>query len=174
LHAAFTCITLTIIILLPFAALYFSGLLKKPMHPHKAPKTLGIFMNHTRALFFIPENGPQQPAPLESGIENRLRYPGETHPGANVGNLRSTNNEYSRHNREKNQLKQYLISLSEYLEPMDAALILGPKILVNQFKNIINGDKRFAGKQFRFEQQDKMTTAEFHVEVKKFAATLVT
>jgi hypothetical protein len=91
-----------------------------------------------------------------------------------VGNLRSTNNEYSRHNREKNQLKQYLISLSEYLEPMDAALILGPKILVNQFKNIINGDKRYAGKQFRFEQQDKMTTAEFHVEVKKFAATLVT
>lgn len=144
------------------------------MHtPHKAPKTIGIFMNHTRALFFIPENGPQQPAPLESGIENRLRYPGETHPGANVGNFRSTNNEYSRHNRENNQLKQYLQALSEYLEPVDAALILGPKTLVNRFKNHINGNKKFAGKQFKFEQHDKLSAAQFHVAVKKFAATLV-
>jgi hypothetical protein len=43
---------------------------------------------------------------------------------------------------------------------------------LNQFKNIINSDKRFAGKQFKFVQQDKLSTAEFHVAVKNFAATL--
>jgi len=145
----------------------------KPMHPHKPLKTLGIFINHTRALFFIPQNGPQQPAPLESGIEIRVRYAGETHPGANVGNFRSTNNEYSQHNRTNNQLKQYLSTLAEHLEPMDAAIIMGPKILVNQFKNYLNDDKKYAQKQLHFEHQDKMTESEFQMAVNKFAKTVI-
>lgn len=134
---------------------------------------MGIFINHTRALFFIPENGPQQPAALESGIEIRVRYTGETHPGANVGNFRSTNNEYSRHNRTNNQLKQYLSALAERLEPMDAAIIMGPKILVNQFKNYLNGDKKYGHKQLHFEPQDKMTETEFQMAVNNFAKTVI-
>jgi hypothetical protein len=53
LHAAFTCITLTIIILPPFAALYFSGLLKKTYASPQSSQNPGYFHEpYPRPVFY--------------------------------------------------------------------------------------------------------------------------
>jgi len=138
------------------------------MKLQKPIKTVGAFINHEEAIFYNPQDEDQAIDKLDSGIESRQRYAGESSDTVLLGDNRSTNHEYTKHNREKNELQHYLKALSRELEPYDRAIILGPKILVHQLKNFLEEDKHFAGRDFVFREHDKMTENEFRAEVKGF------
>lgn len=143
------------------------------MFPRKAIRLIGIFINHQEAHFFAPENGPQQEANIESGIERQLRFPGETGNGVYLGNFRSTNNEHHRHNREAEIMKRYFKALSLRLKEYDAIVVLGPKILLHRFQNHLRADKSFDSKKCLFKQHDKMTETEFQLAVKDYKRELL-
>ena len=106
---------------------------------------------------------------IASNIETRLRFKGETAIGTLLGNYRSTNNEYSRHMRYNNQLKQYFQNLEKALEDADAVLVLGSKSLLGRFKNNIAENPHFASKVMLFERAEKLNDAAFMVHLKNFA-----
>lgn len=105
---------------------------------------------------------------MDSGIESRQRIAGEGSDQVLLGQNRSTNYEYTKHNRKQNELRKYLKALALQLEPFDRAIIMGPKILVHQLQNFLEDDKKFTGRQFEFRKHDKMTENEFRSEVSGF------
>jgi hypothetical protein len=106
---------------------------------------------------------------ITSNIETRPRFKGETALGTLLGNYRSTNNEFSRHMRFNNQLRQYFQHLEKALEDADAILVLGPKSLVGRFKNNVADHLHFAPKIILYERAEKLSDAAFMVRLKNFA-----
>jgi len=138
------------------------------MFPRKAIRLIGVFMNHHEAHFFAPNNGTQQEASIESGIERQIRFPGETGNGVYLGNFRSTNNEHHRQNRENEIMKCYFKSLCIRLRDYDAIVVLDPRILLHRFQNHLQNDKSFNSKKCLFKQHDKMTETEFQLAAREY------
>jgi hypothetical protein len=105
---------------------------------------------------------------ITSDIEKHLRYKGETALGTILGNYRSTNNEYSRHQRFNNQLKQYFENLEKVLEDADAILVLASKSLLGRFKNKLIENPHFASKVILYERSEKLNDAAFKDRLNTF------
>jgi hypothetical protein len=125
-----------------------------------------LHLNHADIIKLSPTGEVRYS--ITSDIEKRLRYKGETALGTILGNYRSTNNEYSRHQRFNNQLKQYFENLEKALEDADAILVLGSKSLLGRFKNNIAENPRFASKVMFYERAQKLSDAAFMLRLKNY------
>ena len=126
-----------------------------------------LHLHHSDVIKMSP--GGEMRYSITSDIESRPRFKGESALGTLLGNYRSTNNEYSRHKRFNNQLKQYFQNLEKALEDADAILILGSKNLLGRFKNTIAENSHFASKVMLYERAEKLNDAAFMVRLKNFA-----
>ncbi len=105
-----------------------------------------IWLDHSAA--WIYEAGQEKNArKLDSGVETRVRIPGEDAVGTRLGNYRSTNNEAHRHNRYQNQLRSFYKKLAGQLTDYDRISIGGTGTAANEMYNFLSELAAFRDKE---------------------------
>lgn len=136
---------------------------------------VGVWMDHHQAhLIYQKSKGEYEIESMESSHDLHPREDGQEATGATFGKNRESNNEYKKHNVEKNQLHEYYKTLKKVLEKYDEILLFGPTTAKEEFFNILFEDKAFNGKKIATEGADKMTKNQMIAFTKKyFENTLV-
>jgi hypothetical protein len=107
-------------------------------------KQLGIWMDHASAKLVEQDGRVNE---ITSNISKHERIPGESGDGTKLGNFRSTNNEFHKHNIEINELHSYFDQLYNALSTFNDIVIFGPSTAHDEFANyIIEKHKHFPGK----------------------------
>lgn len=128
-------------------------------------KCIGVWLDYGKAYFIKPGKDNSEIEKFSSNLETHQRIDGESSSGARLGNNRSTNNEYSKHTKEQEDVKQYFKSLSTKLKPYDHILLFGASTAKNEFGNYILEDKSFNGKRIKTETADFMTENQMKAKV---------
>ncbi len=120
-------------------------------------KCIGVWLDHEKAYLIKPGKDEKDIETLFSNQHANSRIPGEESSGTRLGNNRSTNDEYSKHNKEQEHLKHYYKSLSEKLKTYDHIILLGASTAKNELGNLISKDKSFNSKTVETKNADHMT-----------------
>lgn len=135
----------------------------------KDNKKLGIWMDQSRAFLIACHN--KQASLLEeveSPVESKVRYPGETDAKIRVGTTHAaSNNEIKTHNIHQEQVKRYFSLMENKLEGYDDILLFGPGVIKNQFFKQISTNKAFSKVKVHTVDADKMTPNQLIAFVKK-------
>jgi hypothetical protein len=112
----------------------------------KEPRVISVWLDHTAAWLY--RDGSEGEAEIiASGVESRVRIPGESADGTRLGNFRSTNNESHKHHREQNQLRAFYKDISAALLPYDEIHVAGAGTAGRELFNFISADSRFREKR---------------------------
>lgn len=104
----------------------------------------GIWMDHASAKLITLDG---QITEIESENESHLRIPGESGSGSKLGNLRSSNNEYQKHNKENDDLRSFFDEVAEKIKPYSQIVVFGPTTAPVEFFNYVtNKNKQLSGK----------------------------
>lgn len=125
----------------------------------KSLKKIGVWIDQNQALLVKYDN--KQPALLEkieSPIESKVRYTGETNSKTRIGsNFAASNNEYKTNHIRQEQVKKYFSILENKLGGYDEILLFGPGIFKTQFLKQISSNKAFSHVKAYTLDSDKMT-----------------
>ncbi len=104
----------------------------------------GVWMDHASAKLITLDG---QIIEIESENESHLRIPGESGSGSKLGNFRSSNNEYQKHNIENEELRTFFDDIAEKIKPYSKTIIFGPTTAATEFFNYVtNKNKQLSGK----------------------------
>jgi hypothetical protein len=132
---------------------------------------IGVWMDHHSAhLVYQKSKHVYEVETLESLADKHPREDGQSGDGANFGEHRSSNNEYSKHNKEQQDTKHYFASLAKVLAPYDDILLFGPTEAKKEFFNYLFEDKSFSGKSIMVENSDKLTPNQLIALVRDYFA----
>lgn len=120
----------------------------------KSKKQIGLWMDHEKAKLIEPVTA--RITTLEREALPQSAIAGEQGGGSRLGNNRSTNNEFNRHNKEQDQLHAYYKELAKELMPYDEILIMGASTAHKEFVNYLVSDKHFSGKKITGEACDHL------------------
>ena len=112
----------------------------------KDTRDIAVWLDHTAAWIYEPGLAPKART-ISSGIESRVRIPGETADGTRLGNFRSTNNEAHKHNRRQNQLRAFYKDIASALIVYDEITIAGLGTSGQELYNFISGQSGFKDKK---------------------------
>jgi len=87
-----------------------------------------------------------------SYYESRERIEGEGGDGIMLGAYRATNDEFTKHNKEKNAMRTFFKSLANALEPYDRVVVSGTGTKPAEFCNFINSEKLLVGTEVVLEK----------------------
>ncbi|MFZ1679199.1 MAG: hypothetical protein WBP41_05285 [Saprospiraceae bacterium] len=127
------------------------------MKKYVALKTIGVWMDHAEAKIIHPGQSAEAIEVIHSGVHTRLRIPGESPDGTRLSGYRSTNNEFTKHNTNQNEIHSYYKHLAEKLQSYDEVLIFGPAPARNEFHNYLLKEKSFAKKRILVKPVDYIT-----------------
>ena len=127
------------------------------MISQKNKNCIGVWMDHAQAKLLHYEDKEPIIRVIDSGVESRIRFKGESGDGTKLGNYRSTNNEGSKHAKENQALKFYYKKLMEALHPYNDILLFGPSSAHKEFYNFLMEDKSFASKRITSKDSDYLT-----------------
>jgi|SRR6185369_2781449 len=131
-------------------------------------KCIGVWLDHEKAYFIRPGEPSGSIEKVDSNIESHLRIQGENPPGMRLGNNRSTNNEYSQHSKELEQVNKYYKSLLEKLKPYDHVLLFGSSRAKNEFGNFIRQHKPSHSKIVEVKGAEEMTQNQMAAKVSEY------
>jgi hypothetical protein len=167
----------------------FAFLTKGPWHPrtcwlsgiafyvsfYKNLKTMnqgnaGVWMDHLTAKIIEADRHPQMACVIRSISEGRrVRIPGEETSGVRLGNRRSSNDEYHRHNSAREELHMFFKDLERVLRPYSTILLFGPTTAHDEFHNFLLQDKnRVMGKRIFTRRSNYMTDRQLEEYVRDF------
>ena len=138
------------------------------MSKESIKKSIGVWLDHSKAHFIDLSKGPAIVETAFSDKESEVRYTGEGSNGTLLGNNRATNNESHVHNRAQEIMQEYYHVLSDRLKNYDDILLFGPTSAKDELYNKLNADKHFAGKNIRVEAADKLTENQMVAKVKSY------
>jgi UDP-N-acetylglucosamine 2-epimerase len=126
---------------------------KKKTNTRKA----AIWLDHLHAHLLKFKDDKINIETVESGLETRVRYKGETAIGTKLGNKRTTNNEYHKHRKEENQLKEYYKQLSATIKKYDTIFLFGPTTAKNELLNYVREKEKLNGKTFIVDSAEELS-----------------
>jgi hypothetical protein len=131
-------------------------------------KQIGIWLNTEKAVLVSLLNGKQDEIQtIESDIESRTRYPGETKPNSGAGTVLSALDRKIT-NRKKQQMHDYFEKIMHSITDDTGEIYLfGPSGAKIQFEKIIKKHPHLSSKPLDLDKADKMTTAQMIAKVKK-------
>ena len=128
-------------------------------------KCIGVWLDHEKAYFIHPGKSTDSIIKVSSNIQPHPRIPGEAATGIRLGNYRSSNNEYSKHKKEQEHLKQYYDTLLSRLTSFDYVFLLGPSTAKNEFGNYIRKHKPTHALVVEAREAGEMTEGQMMAEV---------
>ncbi len=107
---------------------------------------ISVWLDHRTASLYLPGRPPVGVRVIASGIESRVRIPGESADGTRLKNYRVTNNEAHKNNLRQNQVRAFYKKLADALAGYDEIAITGPSTAGRELYNYLSGLKRFRDK----------------------------
>lgn len=117
-------------------------------------KNVGIWLDAEKAYVISVNGGNHHIVKIESNVESRVRYEGETKAYSRRGGA-FFNPSKKRTKRKKHQLNQFMDDLTSKLAGADNLLIFGPAETKNELKKVLL--KRKDKPSIKLETADKMT-----------------
>lgn len=124
---------------------------------HKEVKKIAVWLDHEQAHFIKQKKEKFVIETILSEQESQLRFKGEGGKGTKLSKTRSTNQEYKKHEREKNNLLKYYKQLSAVIKKYDFVFLFGPTTAKKELLNHIRAQEKSAGKTFVVDSADSMT-----------------
>jgi len=131
------------------------------------PSTIGVWMDHSKACLIDPAKNTSAISTIESPIKPRRIF-GEEANGTRLGNNRSTNNEYSIHEKEKNIAHAFYHKLADALHDYDEIFLFGPTTARKEFRNYSLEESRLTGKKITSRAADYITNNQMVAQVRKY------
>lgn len=132
-------------------------------------KTIGIFLDHSCAMFINPENGNVEKA-IKCELNGHERIPGETTDGTKTGRISSSNNEYNRHNRKQQALSNYYRKIALSLSEYDKVYLIGPTTARDELAHYIKKLRNHNRLQLESEKSDYMSPNQLAAKVRNYFA----
>lgn len=123
----------------------------------KEVKKIAVWLDHQQAYFIKVKKEKVVVETIASGQETQVRYKGETGTGTKLGKTRSTNQEFKKHEKEKNTLLKYYKELAKAMEKYDFVYLFGPTTAKSELLNYNREHSKAAGKTFIVDSTDSMT-----------------
>ena len=131
----------------------------------KEIKPVGVWMDHCEAFLIDPDHGKVKH--VISPAISHVRHAGEESVGVKLGNHRSTNNEYSKHEREQHTLHTFYKELAVALHHYDDIYVFGPTTARSEFANYVAKEHLLAGKNIQTHAADHMSDNQMAAHVKQ-------
>jgi len=128
-------------------------------------KNVGVWLDKEKAYVISVNGGKHQIEKIESNVESRVRYEGETKSYSRVGGM-VVNPSKKKTKREKHQLSQYMADLSCKLTGVEKLLIFGPADAKKELKKTLI--KRKDKPAISLESADHMTENQMVARVKDY------
>jgi hypothetical protein len=135
---------------------------KKNMHA-----SIGVWMDHSEARLIDLGKKLDKIPTIKSPAKPRRIF-GEESDGTRLGNYRSTNNEYSKHEKEKNSAHAYYKKLADALHSYDEIFLFGPTTARKEFRNFTLKEKLLTGKKITSRAADYLTDNQMVEQVRKY------
>ncbi|MBK9285557.1 MAG: hypothetical protein IPM51_14745 [Sphingobacteriaceae bacterium] len=119
----------------------------------KKENSVGVWMDYHQAKFITVE---KEIAIVVSGHDKFPRVDGQGADGTRWG-PNSSNNEFTKNQKENAQIKEYFNQLMELLADYQNILLFGPTKAKNELYNLILENKKFSDKKIKVESADQMT-----------------
>lgn len=129
-------------------------------------KCLGIWLDHSRAHLIELENGKTILETVLSEYSRQEREDGKGATGSHFGENNSTNNEYSKHQRQQEILYNYYRVLSDRIKHYNHVVLFGPTKAKEELYNKITSDNQFSDVALDVVPTDKMTENQMNAFVK--------
>lgn len=136
------------------------------MKDQKEYKLIGVWMDHTEAHLIEPAKG--QVKTIVFPAVSHVKHAGEHGDVIHLGNHRSTNNEYSKHEREQTINHTFYKELAVQLHPYDTIYVFGPTTARSKFANFVEKEHLLSGKEIKTDSADKMTEPQMVAKVKEY------
>lgn len=121
----------------------------------------GVWIDQKKAIIgYFDLRGSFHHQTIYSGIETRLRFPGETTDKIRFGTTK-LNRQLQKQNKLHNQMYAFCKRVKKQLKNMNAVLILGPSDAKMKLRQVLQEDKALKDVWIRTKAEDKMTLAEF-------------
>lgn len=130
-------------------------------------RRIGVWIDHSKALMYDPQNGEERIETVHSGQESQDRFRGEHGDGTRLGNFRSTDNEHHKNRREENIIKNYYKDLANKLEAYDEIYLFGPGQARKELQNLLSEDKHFTTKSINSEAADHLSENQLRAQIRK-------
>ena len=117
-------------------------------------KNIGVWLDKEKAYVISVNGGNHKVEKIESNVESRVRYEGETKSYSKRGGA-FFNPSKKRTKRQKHQLNQYLTDVTVRLSDAENVLIFGPADAKNELKKVLIHRKDKPA--IHLESADKMT-----------------
>ena len=134
-------------------------------------KKVGLWMDHEEAKFIEPKKEQSSIRSIHANSPGLIRHTGESSDGTKLGQYRSSNNEFSKHRKEENNIREYFESLVEQLQSYDEIFIFGPTTAAVEFKNYLSKEKVLSDKKIHMEKADYLTEPQLLKAVKEYFAS---
>jgi hypothetical protein len=123
-----------------------------------APKSLGIWMDHSNANLMEFTADPIETKVVESKFTHEEKE------------LSLGKSEHIMHNKEQHQQSEYYKKLGEAIRNYDEVILFGPTNAKAELLNVLRADHRFVKIKIEIKQADKMTENQQHAFVKQHFA----
>ncbi|MDT8402249.1 MAG: hypothetical protein RQ743_11190 [Bacteroidales bacterium] len=127
-------------------------------------KNVGVWLDKEKAYLISVNGGKHRVEKVESNVESRVRYQGETKSYSRIGGA-FFNPSKKKTKREKHQLNHYLTDLSVKLSDAENILIFGPADVKKELKKVLI--KRKDKPAIRLESAEQMTENQMVARVKE-------
>ena len=131
-------------------------------------RKIGVWMDHAEARLIEPGTDAKSIRAIQAPGSGRERFPGESPDGTQLGNYRSTNNEFHKHRKEENNIREYFEYLVTQLQSYDEIFIFGPTTAAKEFNNYTQKEKVLLNKIVELEKADYMTDPQLIKRVKDY------
>ena len=130
-------------------------------------KPIGVWMDHSRA-YLIEEGNITGKLPSIKAPKKPRRIFGEGSDGTHLGNHRSTNNEYHKHQQEQNVTHTYYKRLADTLKEYNNIFLFGPTTARNEFRNYLLKEKLLVGAKITSRASDYLTNNQMMEKVNRY------
>ncbi len=131
-------------------------------------KQIGIWLNTDKAVLVSLLNGKQEEIQtIESDVESRTRFPGETKPNSGSGTILPSLEKRTT-NRKKQQMHEYFDRILQHISHDTGEIYLfGPAETKVHFEKTLKKHPEYASKKMEIDSADKMSRAQMIAHVKK-------
>ena len=133
-------------------------------------KQAGIWIDQSRAIIIFLINGKHSIKEIDSNIETRVRFAGESKPIGRFGHQFLSSKE-KQDQRKRNQKQEFLHKVVTLLDGVDEMVVLGPAEMKFDLKKQILADINKNNTVLRVETADSMTQNQLIATVKDYLLT---
>ena len=129
-------------------------------------KKVGIWLDNEKAYIITLINGNEDVEKIESNVETRVRFRGETKSYSRLGGM-FINPQKKKTKRKKHQLKEYFSNILSRTKDASGIYIFGPADAKTNLKKIYQKEKTFNNKLKKVEASNRLTENQMVARVKE-------